>query len=222
MSERRFGAFLDKLNLNEIDSIRQWYDEYAVLEEIDQEKQEKKREAAEAKKEKKNAKQMEKEARLRGHAAASGGIGVFSQSNGVTPLQRKTIASVKSNPAVDAMVRESRKNFSEGGVKERLKSRRAGVDATAEAPMALLIRRGLKPKKGSSTIQEEEEEEEEEEDENESLFATGSGGAKKLKFKKPFKVPEFIDWIEANAHWKDYLESSHQGEAKAASDDERS
>lgn len=214
MSQRRYSSFLERLKLEELDAIRRWYDEWTMLEHMNEEEERLRKEKADAKLAKKSAKQLEKEKLVRGHAVAN-----VDTPTALQPLQRKTIASVKSTPLVDAIVRESRKNFVAADVdhaeimSHRAKSRRRAIDATTEIPVAarrMMGKAGGSPSKNKQqgfqkTIQEEDDEDD---DEDDDFFDSGSGND--LKFKKPFKVPEFIDWIEANAHWKDYMESSHQ------------
>ncbi|GMH77693.1 hypothetical protein TL16_g07497 [Triparma laevis f. inornata] len=270
LSERRFSTLMEKLKMEEVDEIRQWYNEYNALEH--------QKEVEDARKMEREAKNQEaiREKRELDSIKLRGGASLTSATQEQLALERaikrKSEATTQSTPALDALSRTARKagffdddvlkkggSFSGGGevgeedgegaeemgvqsesVGHRIQSRRKGIDATLHAPKNLLAkvsdsnkaklmglaafssglkRQGskkripamqgkgkggsLREKWGKGKVVEEDDESSDDEG-----FYDDSGV--RLKFNNSFDVPEFMTWIEATNHYKDFLESSNK------------
>ena len=233
MSEKRFKCLLDKLRLDYVEVIRQWYSEYEYLINRRHEEEWIRLQDEEEKKQKKALDEAEKSTRLRGAV-----VKVISAVKMDRIMQRKTKNSLKATPAVDALTRGARSmGFYEKDSKDtldtRLQTRRGGVDASLFAPAKLLEmqnspkgenRRVLsvlgEPVRRRSIILEDYEDEQglstHKEDhvvydsEDSSDDEDRLDESRLLKFHCPFRIPDCLTVIESTSHWRDFRESSHQ------------
>jgi hypothetical protein len=163
--------------------------------------------------EKERIKREFKDARLKGAVVQTHDEGKIERM-----LQRKTANSIKSTPAVDALTRTARRGFFKEGAKagaetveDRVQNRRKAIDASLLAPTRLLQLQNT-----ATTLRSlvEEDDDDDEDDGEEEDDGDGEGhfdeSSDLLKFRPPFKKPDFIQWIEATGHWRDYQESDHK------------
>ena len=210
LSQKRFATLCEKLKLDEVDTLRLWYDEWTTLDHMKHEKERLAAAAEEEEYERARIQREFKDSRLRGAV-----VQVNDEAKFERMMQRKTANSIKSSPAIDALTRGARKMgfYKEGAetetVQDRIDNRRKGIDASMFAPTRLLMLQNTMTTLGDfGEIEEESEEEENDDDGDGDDFFDESSAL--LKFKPPFKVPDFIHWVEATGHWRDYQESDHK------------
>ena len=211
LSKKRFGKLLEALKLDEVDVLRVWYNEWTARDESKREQEIAERAKFEEEYEKERLTKEFKEARLRGAVVQNNDVAKIDRM-----IQRKAADSIKSSPAVDALTRSARSlgfhtEGAEDSVQGRLGNRRAGIDASAHSSARLLQ---LQMPGGLAEEDDEDDEVDGDDEDDDEMDESADGhydaSSALLKFTAPFKAPDFIGWIEATAHWRDYQQSDHK------------